>query len=205
MSDSALQVPTPGSGPLLDMEQEAKSSQTVLRQRVQVYYPQIITTSYTRPGDTTAYTSGDSVANSTSAPVALTFTNAARFAGGGGQIVSAQFVDDSNPGTKPTLELWLFNGSAAPTATNDNAAIAWADADVLNLVGVIEFLSTDVRIGGSPGNSICQGRVGTAYSFNLPFRCSAAIANIFGLVVVRTAYTPANAGVLTFKLQILQE
>jgi hypothetical protein len=205
MADATVQVPTEGSGPLIDVEQFTIQSQTVRRQRVQALpYVAIVQASYTRPPDTTAYATGDSVSNSTTAPTALAFT-AARFNGGAGVITAAHFIDDSNPGTKPTLELWLFAGAAAPTPTNDNAAIAWSDADVANLVGVIEFLSTEVRVGGSPGNSVCTGRLGTLHNFRLPFRCGASVQTIWGMVVVRTAYTPANAGVLRFNLHIEQE
>lgn len=202
MANSFIQLPTGGSGALLDHEEIIIGGQTIQRQRVQAGYPEIVKASYTRPADTTAYMSGDSVSNSTTVPAALTFA-AARYAGGGGVICGAHFIDDSNPGTKPKLELWLFNGSAAPAAGNDNAAVAWADADVANLLAVIEFLDTEVSVGGA--NSVCTGRLGTSHVFELPFRCNAAIANIFGLVVVRTAYTPASAGVLRFSLHIRQE
>jgi hypothetical protein len=202
--DSSYGLPTEGSGPRLDHEQEIKSGIQVLRQRVQAQYPAVVVGSIVRPADTTAYAAGDSVSNSTTAPTAMAFL-AARFAGGGGIITAAHFLDDSNPATKPTFELWLFGGAAAPTPTNDNAAIAWSDADVANLIGVIEFLQAEVRVGSSAGNNVCTGRMGTSHTFRLPFRCDAAQQNIWGMVVVRTAYTPANAGTLRFKLSIEQE
>lgn len=204
MSDSYVQTPTEGSGPLIDAEQESKGGQTVKRQRVQAYAPDAITAEYTRPPDANAYLAGDSVADSTTAPTALAFV-LGRFNGGGGVITGASVIDDSNPGTKPKFELWLFNGSAAPTPTNDNAAIAWSDADVRNCIGVIEFLDTEVRVGSSAGNTICQGRVGSSHVFELPYRCNAAVSTIWGMLVVRTAYTPANAGKIKVVLNVRRE
>lgn len=202
MSDSFVQTPTEGSGKQVDAEQLLISAQTVYRQRVQPYYPAIVQATYTRPGDTNVYTSGDSVAQSITVPTALTFA-AGRYNGGGGVITAAHFIDDQSGATKPKFELWLFTGAAAPTATNDNAAIAWTDADVANSIGVIEFTDTEFRVGGA--NSVCAGKLGTSHVFELPFRCNPANTSLFGLVVVRTAYTPANAGVLRFSLNIRQE
>lgn len=201
--DASYGLPTEGSGPRLDHDQETKGGIAVLRQRVQAYYPALIEGSIIRPADTLAYLSGDSVSNSTTAPTAMAFAGAARFAGGGGVITAAHMVDDSNPGTKPTFELWLFGGAAAPEPTNDNIAITWSDANVANLIGVIEFTATEVRVGGA--NSVATGKLGLSHAFRLQFRCAAGQTIIWGLVAVRTAYTPANAGVIRFKLHIDQE
>jgi hypothetical protein len=204
MSDSAVQTPTEGSGPLIDSEQESKGGQTVKRQRVQSYYPAVVEATYTRLANTTAYTAGDSVSDAVGAPTPLAFT-LGRFNGGGGVIVGAQVVEDSNPGTKPTYELWLFNGASAPTATDDNIAIAWTDANVLECFAVIDFAAGDVKVGGSPGNTVCPGKFGGSSVFEIPFRCSGAVTTIWGLVVVRTAYTPASGGKIRFKLHVRQE
>jgi hypothetical protein len=202
MSDSTVQTPTEGSGPKIDCELETKGGQTVERQRVQAYFPDALTAQYIRPADTAVYTSGDQVADSTSAATALAFA-LGRFNGGGGVITGATIIDDSNPGTKPKFELWLFNGSATPTPNNDNVAIAWSDADVLNCIGVIEFLDTEVRVGGA--NTICQGRVGSSHVFELPYRCAAGVSTIWGMLVVRSAYTPANAGKIKVVLNVRRE
>ena len=59
-----------------------------------------ITAAYTRPANTTAYTSGDALSDSTTAPTALTFTNVGRGSGtakgGTGVILSAAYA------------LWLY-------------------------------------------------------------------------------------------------
>jgi hypothetical protein len=204
MSDSFVGTPTEGSGPLIDAEQESKGGQTVKRQRVQAYSPAVVQATYTRLANTTAYTAGDSLSDAVGAPTPLSFA-AARFNGGGGVIVGAQVIEDSNPGTKATYELWLFNGAAAPTATDDNIAIAWTDANVLECFAVIDFASGDFKVGGSPGNTVCPGKFGGSAVFEIPFRCSPGVSTIWGMVVVRNGYTPASGGKIRFSLNIRQE
>lgn len=168
----------------------------------------VITASYTRPADTTAYTAGDVLANSTTAPVPLTFTSAARFEGPGGRIVAAQIVDDSAPATAGDFELYLFKATAAgaaPAIQNDNAAWAPADADMLNCVGVISFGSTP-KAGGANNRFYHATEGGGANGLPAHFKTVADVsADLYGIVVVRNAYTPASAGVLTFALHIEQD
>ena len=207
MADSSIGLPTEGNGPRLDTERWLKGGQAVDVQRIQEYYPAVIAATYTRLANTTLYTAGDSVSDAVGAPTALAFA-LGRFNGGGGVISSAQVIEDSNPATKPTYELWLFNGPTAPTATDDNIAIAWTDADVLNCIGVITFNTADVLIGlptANTGNTICPGKVGGSSVFELPYRCDPSASTIWGLVVVRNGYTPASGGKIRFKLNVRQE
>jgi hypothetical protein len=208
MTDSYVATPTEGSGKFVDAEQFSIGSQIVYRQRAQESYPAIISTSYDRPADTTAYTAGDALSNSTSAPLALTFA-AGRFNGAGGDIVAAHMVDSANQATKLACELWLFQGSAAPVADNDNAAFTPTDAELAALVGVIQFTAANAFVGdataGAGGNAITVGGHLTSPNFRLPFRCDPSLSSIFGLVVVRNAFTPVSAEKFTFRLHIRQE
>lgn len=163
-------------------------------------YKTTVTAAYTRPGDTTAYASGDVVCNSTSAPVVLTFTGMARYNGGTGRIVGARLISDSAAGTKGDFELHLFDLSTV-TIQNDNAAWAPTDAHMLNEVGPIAFGA--VPFVGS-GNEIYRLSAGSG-GLALEFKCGASDANLYGILVVRSAYTPANAGVLQIELEVEQD
>ena len=156
-----------------------------------------ITAAYTRPANTTAYTSGDALSDSTTAPTALTFTNVGRGSGtakgGTGVILSAQCVDSVATASQ-SLELWVF--SASPTATNDNSAFAITDAEALNLVAVFPFTTWYAS---------ANNQVSMADSFNKAFACVVGDSNLYGLAVVRGAITPSSGEVFTFALDVSQD
>lgn len=162
----------------------------------------LITASFTRPNDTTAYAAGDAVTNSTSAPAALTFTSAADSNGGSGMIVGARLVDSAAQATKGQFELWVFAGAAAPTPDNDNAAFTPTDAELANIITVIPFTTpyTGDATAGAGGNCVYL-----ADGVNAVFKCDSGTPNLFGLVVVRNAYTPVAQEVFTCILQIVQD
>lgn len=211
MARSFVQVPTGGSGPMMSAEQRAEAGQIVLRQTVEACPPRkIVSATVTRPANTTAYTAGDALTDSTTAPSALTITGMARFNGGGGTIVAALLLDSANQATKPDLELWIF--SASPVPDNDNAVFTPSDAECATLVGIIEFRGvTKSYVGdataGAGGNLIVPGTQGgtTIPTLAIPFVCAAAQTALYGLFVVRNAYTPVSAEVFTAILFIEQE
>lgn len=150
----------------------------------------------TRPADTTAYATGDVVADSTSAAAILKFSGCCGD-GGGGVIRSAMFASSIVPGTKLSADLFLF--SVAPTAYgNDNEAFALSDADLLNCVGVISL----------DGTTAANVKVGTlncvvmSAALAMPFKGSLGDKTLYGVLVARNAYTPASSEVLTIKLGI---
>lgn len=156
---------------------------------------------YTRPANTTAYAAGDVISDSTTAPTILTFAACARGNGLGGVIHAAVLIDSSNPTTKADLELYLFR--ATPGATNDNAAIDWTDAELLDLVGVVDFGSTPfVGLAGADGAGNC---IYQKENVGLEFTCAAADKALYGVLVVRNAYTPIASEVFTVTLGILQD
>lgn len=155
----------------------------------------------TRPADTNAYTAGDVISDSTSAPTVITFGNVARESGGNGTIVHAVCVDSANVATKPDLELWLFDTTVTPD--NDNAAFTPTDAELKTLVGVIAFPTASFKAGdatsGAGGNSICE-----ATSLNIAFKAAGATNSaLYGVLVVRNAYVPVSAESFFFRLKIL--
>lgn len=153
-----------------------------------------LSASYTRPADTAVYAAGDCLSNSTSAPTAggLTFASAAKRSGLGGIIKSAVITSTAAPGT--TLQGRVVFFKSAPTAVNDNAALALSDADALLVVGSAEFALVVDFINNA------QARL---TNLDIPFVCSGS-ADLRALVQVLNAYTPASAEVLTIALTILQ-
>ena len=101
----------------------------------------VIEDSFTRPANTTAYTSLDAVNGSASAPVALIFTNANRLIGGAGTVKSVA-MSSSAAGTAPT-SFMLFLFDVIPTMTNDNTAFSLTDANMLDCFGVVNLLAAD--------------------------------------------------------------
>ena len=94
-----------------------------------------------RPNNVTQYTAGD-VIDDTTITTQTVFNNAARFNGGSGNITDAVLTSSAN-GTGVlalSAELWLFD-TAVAAHEDDNAAFTPADADLLNLVGILQFIT----------------------------------------------------------------
>lgn len=154
----------------------------------------LVTATFTRPGDTTQYAAGDVM--TASAPVPLSFANAGSANGKGGIILSATLVDSLAQGTKPDIDLHLFDTTL--TVEADNAAWDPSDAERLREIGVIEFRGGDFKVGAN--NGTIQG-----FPLGLPYKCLAGDTTIYGVAVARNAYTPGNAEVFTVNLILSQE
>jgi hypothetical protein len=162
----------------------------------------IVSGSITRPANTTAYAAGDAITDSTSAPTAITFAGCASANGGTGTIYSCQLVDGANQSTKGQFELWVFAGTATPTPDNDNAVFTPTDAELANLVGIFEFNAWYVGDATSGVGGNCVSR---ALNQNMGFDCGASVDDLYGLMVVRNAYTPVSGEVFTFILHVGQD
>lgn len=149
-----------------------------------------LTTAITRPSDTNAYAANDAFANSTSAPTSggFTFTSAGNASGGSGVITDA--VISASAGSAYQGEIWIFD--QAVTATNDNAALSVSDSDILNLVGVIPFNTTDVNAANA---------ISYVNGLNIGYTC-VGTANLRFLVKIMAAVTPASAEVLNIRLHV---
>lgn len=158
----------------------------------------------TRPANGDAYVSGDSVTDTGGA--AITFDGCGRVAGGTGFIVGATLIDSANQATKPVTELWIFKGSDPPTADADNAVFTPTDAELANLVCIIEFPTAfvgDAQAGAS-GNCVIPGRI-AGQQGPVRFKCDVANDDLYGLMPIRNAYTPVSGEVFTVLLQIDQD
>jgi hypothetical protein len=161
----------------------------------------IVSATFTRPADTTAYTANDAICNSTSAPAALTFANAALSSGHGGFIVGATIIDEANQATTLNATLHLFSAVPA-TLTNDNAGLALANVDLANYIGNIKFTQATVTNVGS-GASGSVALTGTIPNGSLPYKCAAT--SLFGVLQAGAAYTPVSAEQFICLLNLSQD
>lgn len=150
---------------------------------------------FTRPADTTAYASGDLVANSTTAgsvsPMSLTVVGIRN----GGFILRRVKVAKSGTSTTNALfRLHLY--SAAPTIANgDNAA--WSTSGVSDYLGAFDITVDRAFTDGACG-------IGVPVSgFDVVRKVSGGQI-IYGLLEARGAYPPASAEVFTITLEDLQ-
>lgn len=156
-------------------------------------FPKTISVDVTRPADTTAYTAGDAISNSTTAPTTggFTLTGAARKSGGSGIITDLCVMTSNDPTTRLSGEVFIFNQSV--TNINDNTAFGVSDTEIKTCVGVVPFSFFDA---GNNGMSHMTG-------LNILFTCSGS-ADLRFLLRARNAYTPASGEVFTVVVKILQ-
>lgn len=156
-----------------------------------------IAANFTRPSDTTAYTAGDVVSDSTSAPTVITFPRAT--SDSISTIQQAIIVTSASVATKPDLELWLFDTTVTPD--NDNAVFTPTDAELRTLIGVIAFPTGSFKVGdataGVGGNAICD-----VQTLNIQVNSTPAVNSIYGVLVVRNAYVPVSAERFDIRLKI---
>ncbi len=153
--------------------------------------------SFTRPANVTQYAAGEEVSNSATAAsvVPLKFENVSRSPFFTATILDAMLVEDTNESTLPSLELWLF--TSPPVTAGDNVTCAFSDADLTDrLVHVIPFNVSYAGILSTGGNTVW-----TAPGINQSFYAPGG--NLFGIYIVRSAYTPLSAESLTTKLRFL--
>lgn len=154
---------------------------------------QIATANFTRPADTTAYASGDLVANSTTAGsvVPLAFNDCNRGQGIHARIRRVRVITSSTSTTNASFRVHVFY--ASPTVANgDNAAISFNQA--LKYIGQVDVTVGQAATDGAAGSATCDMLFNTT---------SGTI--LYGLLEARGAYTPTSAEVFTVKLEIDQD
>lgn len=132
-----------------------------------------------------AYSANDAVGG------VLTFANAARVSGGSGLIKSILIVDDA--GQDAELELWLFDQSF--TSPGDNAAWGATEAELHNLVGIIQSTDGDWMAAGTP--SVCRIEVSQSYVLQA--------TSMFGQLVTRGTPTFAATDDVTVIIELIQD
>lgn len=150
---------------------------------------------FNRPADTTAYASGDLVANSTTAgSVTVMSLTVARVAAGSGMIRRARVRKTGTSITNAAFRLHLYN--ASPTVSNgDNGAFLTTLA--ASYMGKLDVTMDQAFTDGASGNGVPS--VGSEINFALT---SGQV--IYGLLEARGAYTPASGETFTVELEVLQ-
>lgn len=156
-------------------------------------YEHEVTATFDRPADTTAYASGDAIADGTSAALVMTFTQCVPENGRGAKITGALLFKDDASVTNCDIDLVLFN--ASPTAFEDNAAYDPSDAEIQTIRGVISFVNGDAVVGAN--NAMWHKT-----NLDIVVKAAAGTQTLYGALVARGAYTPASAETFTVTLQI---
>lgn len=159
----------------------------------------LISGSFTRPADTTAYASGDLVANSTTAgSVAAISLRGLGVTGGASSIIRRIKLHKSGTSTTNASFRVHFFRSAPATVTN-------GDNGVFSVSGVADYIGAmDVTID----RAFTDGAAG----FGVPIvgseflvRLAGTSQTIHALIEARAAYTPSSAEVFTLTLDELEE
>jgi hypothetical protein len=157
-----------------------------------------ITGSFTRPSDTTAYASGDLVANSTTAgSVVATELRAVGQYPGGASIVRRAVVRKSGTSTtNAAFRLHLYRGSTITAANGDNGA--WSTNQVANYLGYLDVTAMVAFTDGAYGSGV------PGFGSEIMVRLASG-QSVYALLEARGAYTPASAEVFTIGLDLIDE
>jgi hypothetical protein len=158
----------------------------------------VVASSFTRPADTTAYASGDLVANSTTAgSVAPVSFSIARANDKPVTIFRAKLRKSTTSTTNALFRIHLF--AVSPTVTNgDNGALACTGSN--NYIGFFDIDMTQNTIFSDGAVANGQLDVGSA-AISKPV---SGAQTVLALVEARAAYTPGNAETFTITLEFTQ-
>lgn len=147
----------------------------------------IITQSFTRPADATAYAAGD-VMNGSGVTVPISFTIPSNMVNPRlkGVSISSSFQTGTFTGS-----LHLF--SATQTVAADNAAYSPTDADVLNYIGTVSIGAAWTSL---PANKLST----TILTTEIPLATGNFTSTVFGVLMATGAYTPASGEVFSINL-----
>lgn len=154
------------------------------------------TDNFTRPADTTAYASGDLVANSTTAGsvVSLNFASSARYTQGAGKVTRCRLEKSTTSLTNASFRVHIYTAAPTGIANGDNGA--WS-TNRAGYIGAIDITMDRAFVDGAYGE---DNPMGNEYIF---FKLSSGQA-LRGLIEARAAYTPGSAEVFTAWLEIEQ-
>lgn len=154
-----------------------------------------VSANFTRPADTTAYASGDLVANSTTAGsvTPMSFSDGARSSQAYGLIRKARLKkSDGTDVANASFRLHLYTSS--PTCTNgDNGAWLTTHSGWLGAIDITTGTAFSDAAGGNGAPN---------FGSEMNFRIGGG--TIYGLLEARGAYSPASEEVFTVTLEIVQ-
>jgi hypothetical protein len=149
---------------------------------------------FVRPADTTAYASGDLVANSTTAgSVAALSLALARVTAGGFSITRLRLRKSSTGVANASFRVHFY--TAAPTATNGDNGV-WLTNGAANYRGSIDVTMDRAFSDGAAGMA--------APSPDFDIRLASGTA-IFALIEARAAYAPANGETFGLMVEAVQD
>jgi hypothetical protein len=138
---------------------------------------------FTRPSDTTAYASGDLVANSTTAgsvaAMQIAVTPGLR------QLRRVRIHTSSTNVTNAAFRVHFY-GSAPTAANGDNAA--WSTSAAANYFGSVDVTVDKAFTDGAAGQATTEINFGSA-------------GILYALIEARGAYTPTSAGVFNVTVE----
>lgn len=155
------------------------------------------TATFTRPSDTTAYASGDLVANSTAAGsvTAMSWT-VGRVAAGSFLLPEVAIRKSGTGVTNAQFRLHLFRAAPATITNGDNGA--FSVSGVADYLGAFDVVVDRAFTDGAYG-------AGTPVTGSYKPIKLASGTTIFGLLEAMAAYTPVSAEVFTVELKVLQD
>ena len=152
--------------------------------------------SFTRPGDTTAYASGDLVANSTTAGSVVTpVVPVSRSASAFGQqlrVDRIKLLKSTVTTTNASFRVHLFKAAPTTLANGDNAAFSTNGAS--GYLGFFDIAAMQAFTDGAVG-FIATGANAITLESTTTVAC---------LLEARGAYAPGNAEVFTIILEVAQ-
>jgi hypothetical protein len=158
----------------------------------------IVSDTFTRPADTTAYASGDLVSSTVDDSTAtyLTFTRCARGPGHGFIVRRARLhKSDGTDVANAAFRLHLFSAAPTFTSAGDNGAIASVLQGSANWIGSLDITA----MFGLQSGAIGEGK---ALAGDYILHKAGADLNLYGALEARGAYTPASAEVFIVSLEI---
>jgi hypothetical protein len=152
--------------------------------------------SFTRPANTTAYASGQLVANSTTAGsvVPMLFNMGNTFPQNQFRITRARLFKNGTSSTNATFRINLYQGTS-PICTNGDGGV-WLTTNAAGWIGNIDIPSMLSFTDGAAGTGSC------AAGSEILLKASAA-GPIYGLLVALGAYTPTSGEIFTCTLEEL--
>lgn len=152
----------------------------------------LIVASFTRPANTTAYASGQLVANNTAAvSVTPMQFNMSRAAGKGGMLRRIRLRKSSASITNASFRVHFY--TAAPTLSNGDGGV-WQSNLVANYVGACDVTMDKSFTDGAAGNGVPS--IGSEINFTSDV--------YYAVIEARGAYTPISGEVFTLDLEVLQ-
>jgi len=158
-----------------------------------------MTGSFTRPADTTAYASGDLVANSTTAGsvAAVELAHVGHCKAGAGIIRRVILRKSGTSVTSADFRVHLMRADPATVTNGDNGA--FSISGVADYLGAYDVSITQAFTDGAYGSG------GPNVGSETMVRLEPNTISVYALVEAQAAYTPSSAEVFTIGLDIIDE